>query len=134
MVRADRHSRQIAPRPRIALRRRIAPRRRISLTGALGLAAALLLGGSGAARAAPWKDCRFNDQPIGCRDSHGADGTVRIVWQDGLAMTYRPVTTGFPLSTLRDSLGGLWQREILVQGNAVFTNTANGNRILVPLR
>jgi hypothetical protein len=34
----------------------------------------------------------------------------------------------------RDSLGGLWEREIFPQGNAVFTNKANGNRILVPLR
>ena len=122
MVRADPHTRLIAPRLLAAL------------AGTLALAAALLLGGSRAAQAAPWKDCRFNDQPIGCRDSHGADGTVRIVWQDRLAMTYRTVTAGFPVSTLRDSLGGLWQREILAQGNAVFTNPANGNRILVPLR
>jgi hypothetical protein len=49
-------------------------------------------------------------------------------------MTYRLVKEGFPLSTLRDSLGGIWQREILVQGNAVFSNPANGNRIVVPLR
>jgi hypothetical protein len=49
-------------------------------------------------------------------------------------MTYRLVKEGFPFSTLRDSLGGIWQREILIQGNAVFTNTANGNRIIVLLR
>ncbi len=49
-------------------------------------------------------------------------------------MTYRLVQDGFPISTLRDSLGGIWQREILIQGNAVFTNPANGNRIVVPLR
>jgi hypothetical protein len=49
-------------------------------------------------------------------------------------MTYRLVEPGFPLSTLRDAFGGLWQREVLVQGNAVFTNKANGNRIVVPLR
>ena len=47
-------------------------------------------------------------------------------------MTYRLVQDGFPISTLRDSLGGIWQREILIQGNAVFTNPANGNRIVVP--
>jgi hypothetical protein len=35
---------------------------------------------------------------------------------------------------LRDSLGGTWEREVLIQGNAVFTNPANGNRIFVPLR
>ena len=68
------------------------------------------------------------------RDSHSPDGTVRITWQDGQAMTYRLVQDGFPISTLRDSLGGIWEREILIQGNAVFTHPANGNRIVVPLR
>lgn len=95
--------------------------------------AALLIGGS-PSRAEPWKDCAYNDRPIPCRDSHSSDGTVRIVWKDGKAMTYRLIQEGFPLSTLRDSLGGLWEREIYVQGNAVFTNKANGNRIFVPLR
>jgi hypothetical protein len=87
-----------------------------------------------AAWAAPWKDCSFNNRPIPCRDSHFADGSVRIVWQDGPAMTYRLVRAGFPVSLLRDSLGGRWEREILPQGNAVFVNRANGNRIVVPLR
>jgi len=84
--------------------------------------------------AEPWKTCAFNDQPIRCRDSHSPDGTVRIVWEDGKAMTYRLVEEGFPVSVLRDSLGGIWEREVLIQGNAVFTNPANGNRIFVPLR
>ena len=87
-----------------------------------------------AAWAAPWKDCSFNDRPIPCRDSHSADGSVRIVWQDGPAMTYRLVRAGFPVAILRDSLGGRWEREILPQGKAVFVNRANGNRIVVPLR
>ena len=86
------------------------------------------------AQSLPWKDCDYNDRPIPCRDIHGRDGSVRIEWKDGPAMTYRPVKEGFPLTTLRDNLGGTWQRQILVQGNAVFTNTANGNRIVVPLR
>jgi hypothetical protein len=84
--------------------------------------------------AEPWKACAFNDTTIPCRDSHSPDGTVRIVWQDGKAMTYRQVKAGFPLSSLRDSLGGIWERQIFVQGNAVFTNKLNGNRIFVPLR
>jgi len=87
-----------------------------------------------AARAEPWKPCSFNDRTIPCRDSHSSDGTVRIVWKDGKTMTYRLIQEGFPSSTLRDSLGGIWRREVLGQGNAVFTNTANGNRIAVPLR
>ncbi|MFQ6540055.1 MULTISPECIES: hypothetical protein [Aphanothece] len=95
--------------------------------------AALLIGGA-PSRAEPWKDCAYNDRPIPCRDSHSSDGTVQIVWKDGTAMTYRLIQEGFPFSTLRDSLGGLWEREIYVQGNAVFTNKANGNRIFVPLR
>ena len=49
-------------------------------------------------------------------------------------MTYRLVEKSFPLSTLRDFLGGVWERRILIQGNAVFTNMGNGNTILVPLR
>jgi hypothetical protein len=87
-----------------------------------------------AALAKPWKTCAFNDQPIRCRDTHSANGTVRIVWEDGKAMTYTLVKEGFPVSTLRDSLGGIWEREVLIQGNAVFTNPVNGNRIVVPLR
>lgn len=49
-------------------------------------------------------------------------------------MTYRLEKQGFPFSTLRDSLGGIWERQIFVQSNAVFTNKANGNQIYVPLR
>lgn len=65
----------------------------------------------------------FNDQPIPCRD------TTRK------AMTYRLVKSGVPLSTLRVSLGGLWEREVLIQGNAVFRATqSNSNRIVVPPR
>lgn len=101
-----------------------------------GLAAAVLAPAVlvPAALAEPWKSCAYNDQPIGCRDSHSADGTVRIVWEDGKAMTYRLVKEGFPVSTLQDSLGGTWERRVFVQGNAEFTNPANGNRIFVPLR
>jgi hypothetical protein len=104
--------------------------------GPVASAAALLalLGHATASHADAWKTCSYNDRPIPCRDSHSPDGTVLITWKDGQAMTYRLVTEGFPFSTLRDSLGGIWQREILVQGNAVFTNPANGNRIVVPLR
>lgn len=86
------------------------------------------------ALAAPWKACSFNDRPIPCRDVHRRNGSVRIEWQDGRAMTYRLVREGFPRSILRDGLGGTWEREILIQGNAVFVNLANGNRIAVPLR
>ena len=121
------------------------PKQRLGLRSPLGhgpathwpwgvVAMAALLIGSAPGRAEAWKDCAYNDQPIPCRDSHSSDGTVRIVWKDGKAMTYRLMKEGFPLSTLRDSLGGLWEREIYVQGNAVFTNKANGNRIVVPLR
>jgi hypothetical protein len=84
--------------------------------------------------AAPWKDCSFNDRSIPCRDIHADDGSVRIVWQDGMAMTYRLIGAGCPISTLEDALGGRWEREIFVQGNALFLNPANGNRIVVPLR
>jgi hypothetical protein len=99
-----------------------------------GASIALLLGTPDQVAAEPWKSCWFNDQPMGCRDQQHADGSVTIQWRDGLAMTYILVREGFPRSTLRDSLGGLWQREVLVQGNAVFSHAQNGNRITVPLR
>lgn len=86
------------------------------------------------ARADGWKACWFNEQPIGCRDQHHADGRLTILWRDGVSMTYRLLRKGFPRSQLRDALGGLWEREVLVQGNAVLTHTGNGNRIVVPLR
>jgi len=35
---------------------------------------------------------------------------------------------------LRDKLGGLWRRELLLQGNSLLVNQRNGNRILIPLR
>ena len=108
--------------------------RRIVLGGVVLSLGWLTWGPVAIARPEGWKACAFNDLSIGCRDTHSPDGTVRIVWQDGKAMTYRMVREGFPFSTLRDSLGGVWERQILVQGNAVFTNKANGNRIVVPLR
>lgn len=82
-----------------------------------------------------WKDCAYNDRPIGCVDRQLDDG-VHILWQDGLRMTYReqpPRRPGGPV-VLRDSLGGLWRREVLAQGNTVLTNLRTGNRIFVPLR
>ena len=103
----------------------------------LGLSLAALVGlllSGTAAMAAPWKPCTFNDELIPCRDTHSRTGTVRITWEDGLAMTYRLIKEGFPFSTLEDRLGGVWEREIYINGNAVFTNKANGNRIFVPLR
>lgn len=87
-----------------------------------------------AAAAGAWKACRFQNLVIGCRDQHHSDGSVRILWQDGRVLTYRVVKPGFPVSRLYDRSGQLWQREILVQGNAVFTNLATGQRFVVPLR
>jgi hypothetical protein len=114
---------QISPRPM-----RYLCRHQLLLLLLLSMAVAM------PAKAGSWKACEFNDRPIPCRDRHSPDGTVRILWSDGKAMTYRLVNEGFPISTLRDSLGGIWEREVLAQGNAVFTNTTNGNRIVVPLR
>ena len=82
-----------------------------------------------------WKDCAFNGAVIGCSDTPLPNG-LRIVWKDGLRMTYverPPRQPGDPVY-LTDTLGGLWRRELLVQGNTVLTNLENGNRIFVPLR
>lgn len=98
------------------------------------LVALTLLGVVDVAAAQTWKACSVQIVVIGCRDQHHSDGSVRILWQDGKVMTYRLVKPGFPVSRLRDRSGHLWQREILVQGNAVFTNLGNGQRFVVPLR
>ena len=107
------------------------PRSHPAVIGAL---IGIVMGCTSRAAAEPWKACAFNGQVIGCRDVHAADGSLTIQWQDGLAMTYQLMGEAFPYATLRDSLGGVWRREVLLQGNAVLTHTANGNRIVVPLR
>lgn len=84
-----------------------------------------------------WKDCEYNGKPLACVDEQ-IPGGLKIRWKDGLSMTYREVSgkgkdpSGSDL--LRDRLGGLWRRELYVQGNISLTNDANGNRIFVPLR
>jgi hypothetical protein len=82
-----------------------------------------------------WKDCAFNDVTIGCIDQPVANG-IRVVWKDGLAMTYREQPARKPGDSvlLRDQLGGLWRRQVLAQGNIVLTNVSSGARIFVPLR
>ncbi len=84
-----------------------------------------------------WKDCEYNDKPLACVDEQ-LPGGLKIRWKDGLSMTYQAVSgkgkdaSGSDL--LRDRLGGIWRRELFVQGNITLTNEANGNRIFVPLR
>ncbi|NQV09754.1 MAG: hypothetical protein HQ527_01085 [Cyanobacteria bacterium] len=48
-------------------------------------------------------------------------------------MAFRIEKEGFPYSDLQDWLGGVWERQVFVQGNALFPNKANGYRIFVPL-
>ena len=79
-----------------------------------------------------WKDCEYNERPMACVDEQ-IPGGLKIRWKDGQAMTYREVS-GKGTDLLRDRLGGLWRRELFVQGNITLTNEANGNRIFVPLR
>lgn len=82
-----------------------------------------------------WKDCAYNGVTIGCVDAQLADG-IRIVWKDGLQMTYQevpPERPGGP-TYLRDRLGGLWRRQVLAQGNTILTSVQGGARIFVPLR
>lgn len=87
-----------------------------------------------------WKDCSYNGEIIGCRDQQLPDG-LRILWADGLKMTYINLgplgavrADAEPSRAMRDQLGGLWRRELLIQGNTVLINTASGARIVVPLR
>jgi hypothetical protein len=82
-----------------------------------------------------WKDCAYNDVTIGCRDEQ-LPGGLRILWKDAPRMTYRerPAAHAGAPADLEDRYGGLWRREVLVQGNTLLINRRNGNRILVPLR
>lgn len=82
-----------------------------------------------------WKDCAFNDKPLACVDAQ-IPGGLKIRWKDGQGMTYQQLSGKDASGTdlLRDRLGGIWRRELYVQGNITLTNTANGNRIFVPLR
>ncbi len=82
-----------------------------------------------------WKDCAYNDRELACVDRQ-IPGGLEIVWKDGKRMSYRQIAERDDKGTdlLKDKLGGLWRRELYVQGNIVLTNEANGNRIFVPLR
>jgi hypothetical protein len=82
-----------------------------------------------------WKDCEFNLQVIGCIDKHGPYG-LRILWKDGLKMDYQTTQNEQEGSDviLKDRLGGLWRREVMIQGNVTLTHLGNGNRIMIPLR
>jgi len=83
-----------------------------------------------------WKDCLYNKEVIRCRDEQTADG-LRIIWVDGVRTQLDrrpPARPGLP-SYWRDRYGGLWRRELLIQGNTtLLTNLGTGNRILIPLR
>ena len=87
------------------------------------------------ARPGGWKDCSFNDVVIGCIE-HQLPRGLRIDWKDGLHMVYRETAAPRPDDPplLRDSLGGLWRREHLIQGNTLLVNLRTGNRIMIPLR
>lgn len=60
-----------------------------------------------------WKDCLYNEAIMRCIDLQSAD-QLKIVW--------------------RDADGGLWRRELMLQGNTLLTNLSTGNRIPIPLR
>lgn len=82
-----------------------------------------------------WKDCLYNRQVIRCRDEQTAD-LLQITWVDGIRTRLErrpPAREGLP-SYWGDRYGGLWRRELLVQGNTLLTNLGTGNRILIPLR
>lgn len=83
-----------------------------------------------------WKDCAFNDVSIACVDQALPRGGVQLLWKDGLRMNYSELLPRKPEDPvyLRDQLGGLWQRQVLAQGNTVLTNISNVARIFIPLR
>ena len=115
----------------------------LALLATMGLPAALGAAPAPASAPAPvrqiprdgWKDCAFNDRPIGCRDEPTPEG-FRLLWRDGLRMTYTllPQPAGSPELIYRDRLGGLWRQTLFPQGNRLLSHSANGNRIFIPLR
>lgn len=82
-----------------------------------------------------WKDCLYNEKVIRCQDSQGND-RYHIVWIDGIRSTFwkKPPSHPEMPSYWADRYGGLWRRELLIQGNTQLTNLRTGNRIVVPLR
>lgn len=82
-----------------------------------------------------WKDCLYNEDVIRCRDEQ-SETVLRILWVDGIRTRLErrpPARPGLP-SYWGDRYGGLWRREVLIQGNTLLTNLGTGNRILIPLR
>ena len=82
-----------------------------------------------------WKDCLYNGQVIRCQDTQSAE-VLRIVWIDGIRSAFykQPSSaTGKP-SLWRDRYGGLWRRELFIQGNTGLTNLRTGHQIVIPLR
>ena len=118
----------------------------LSLTAMLAAAAPAVLPGNLSQSQSPahevpqiardeWKDCLYNNAVIRCRDEQSAD-ELRIIWVDGLRTRLErkpPARPGLP-SYWGDRYGGLWRRELLIQGNTLLTNLGTGNRILIPLR
>ena len=82
-----------------------------------------------------WKDCLYNEQVIRCQDSQTSN-RLRILWIDGIRSTFwkKPPSHPDMPSYWEDRYGGLWRRELLIQGNTQLTNLRTGNRIVVPLR
>ena len=82
-----------------------------------------------------WKDCLYNGRLIRCQDTQTAE-VLRIVWIDGIRSSFHkqsPPPAGEP-SLWRDRYGGLWRRELFIQGNTGLTNLRTGNQIVIPLR
>jgi hypothetical protein len=118
----------------------------LSLTAMLAAAAPAVLPGELSQSQSPaqevpqiardeWKDCLYNNAVIRCRDEQSADD-LRIIWVDGVRTRLERMPqarTGLP-SYWGDRYGGLWRRELLIQGNTSLTNLGTGNRILIPLR
>lgn len=109
--------------------------RSLSLVLAVGLE-------SGSALALPpqlprdrWKDCLYNEQVIRCQDIQTPD-MLRILWIDGIRSSFQkqPASSQGMPSYWRDGYGGLWRRELMIQGNSQLTNLRTGNRIVIPLR
>jgi hypothetical protein len=72
---------------------------------------------------------------IRCQDIQTSD-QLRIIWIDGIRSSFykQPPSHQAMPSHWKDRYGGLWRRELLIQGNTQLTNLRTGNRIVIPLR
>lgn len=90
----------------------------------------MLAFGQGTVSANEFIACAYNGKSIPCRTEF-LQGEFRIVWQDGVSDNYKlRESTTTTTSTWIDARGGIWN-SLTYAGNVIFSNSKNGNTIVV---